>query len=199
MPNCSHDEQDAIMRAKRELILYARRLGHHHLVMGHGGNMSARIGNAIIITKHGVHIESLSEEDLVIIPLSGGGDMEYLASVELPVHRAIYLKTSSRAIIHTHSPYVAALAQVVRRYFKPVDEESRRAIPLVPVVEAPPGTMELAKRVSRRAEEGFKVILVKGHGVFVHGDSIREAYTLACLIEHAARTWLLSIHGGFHL
>ena len=47
-------------------------------------------------------LSELKDEDIIEVALEGDSNKE--ASMELPVHRAIYQKTKALAIVHAHPP-----------------------------------------------------------------------------------------------
>jgi len=51
--------------------------------------------------------------------------------------------------------------------------------------------VELARNVAA-ALSRVKVVVARGHGTFAVGDTLREAYLLTSLAEHASRVILLS-------
>ncbi|RLF17360.1 MAG: hypothetical protein DRJ66_00940 [Thermoprotei archaeon] len=174
-----------------QMIHYGKLLSKHDLVMGHGGNLSARLNDYIIITKHGCFIEELSEADFVIVPVKSTSSYDKVASVELPLHRAIYQETNSNSVFHTHSPFIAVISHIVERFFRPIDVESKLVLKEIPIIKAPPGTTELARAVVELMKKGYLAVIAKEHGIFIRGENVRDAYKLACLAEHAARTWYL--------
>src|SRR5574342_262719 len=80
------------------------------LTSSHGGNMSVRVGDRIIIKRRGAQLGRLKPEDFVQTHLHKKDSGIVRASTELIVHRAIYLKTSALAVIHTHPRTAIALS-----------------------------------------------------------------------------------------
>ena len=74
------------------------------LVSSHSGNLSIRLGERLIITRRGSRLNCLEENDLIETGLNKNDRNTPLASVELPVHRAIYRETAALAIVHAHPP-----------------------------------------------------------------------------------------------
>lgn len=74
------------------------------LISSHGGNMSVRVGDRILITRRGSMMGRLGPGDIVETALDRDDSEVALASTEIIVHRAIYAATNGLAIVHTHSP-----------------------------------------------------------------------------------------------
>ena len=90
------------------MAVFGDKLARYGLVHSQMGNMSARFGKRILISRSGSMLDELTEDALIEIDLSGPGPDEDLASSDSSIHRAIYQKTSAKAVIHAHSPYAVA-------------------------------------------------------------------------------------------
>lgn len=60
------------------------------LTSSHGGNMSVRVGDKIIIKRRGAQFGQLKPTDFVVTSFQGKDSGIMRASTELIVHRAIY-------------------------------------------------------------------------------------------------------------
>ena len=80
------------------------------LVSSHGGNMSVRMGDRVLITHRGSPLGQITAEDIVETGLYDNDSGIMLASSETPVHRTIYLKTAGLAIVHAHPKVAVALS-----------------------------------------------------------------------------------------
>jgi L-fuculose-phosphate aldolase len=80
------------------------------LVSSQSGNLSIRMGDRLIITRRGSNLGDLQEKDLIETGINKNDRSTPLASIELPVHRAIYQHTQARAIVHAHPTHVSALS-----------------------------------------------------------------------------------------
>jgi L-fuculose-phosphate aldolase len=150
------------------------------------GNISVIRGNAIIITKTGSMLDELDQNHLVEVDLEGPCPLDELASTETCVHRAIYQSTSALAVIHTHSPFAVALSLIEENVIEPIESEGLHFMGPMHVVEAGFGSQELATEVSKILGSS-QVCIAKGHGVFARGQSLAEAYTMACMAEHSSK------------
>ncbi len=158
------------------------------LVIAHGGNMSVREGEKILITRHGAVMGELKRGDIVQIGLDGFWKE---ASMEHPTHQSIYKKTSARAIIHSHPPYTILLSTLTDRII-PLDEEARIILGEVPVlkVEKKVSSEEVAEKAPLFLTSS-KIVVVEAHGTFAIGDSLEEAFFNTLLLENASRILIL--------
>src|SRR5207245_6661482 len=73
------------------------------LVNGTEGNLSVYDGRALVITRTGAALGSLTEGDLITVPFEGDGATDSaLASSDLDVHRKTYRSRGHGAIVHAH-------------------------------------------------------------------------------------------------
>lgn len=91
-----------------EFIKIGRLGWEQGLFSTHGGNMSIRLGDKIIITRRGSMLGALTEEDIIETSLYENDTYITVASTEIIVHRAIYKNTSALAIFHSHPPITVA-------------------------------------------------------------------------------------------
>lgn len=150
------------------------------------GNISALLGNKIIITRTGSMLDELDRTQVVEVDLSGPCAQDAVASTETCVHRAVYRRTMAQAVIHTHSPYAVSLSLIEPEQVVPIDSEGVHFLGPVPVVEAGFGTDELAVKVSD-ALQSHNACIARGHGVFAQGQNLIEAYTMAAMAEHSSQ------------
>jgi L-fuculose-phosphate aldolase len=155
------------------------------LTSSHGGNMSVRLGNRIVIKRRGAQLGRLKPEDLVVTRLDGKDSGITRASTELIVHRTTYLQTSALAIIHCH-PRTAIVLSLSRDEIIPVDNEGSYLLHKIPVVAAEyaSGSQEVADLVAATLR-AYKVMLVRGHGAFAIGQTLEEAFHWVSCLEEA--------------
>lgn len=156
------------------------------LTSSHGGNMSVRVGDRIIIKRRGAQLGRLKPEDFVQTHLYKKDSGIVRASTELIVHRAIYLKTSALAVIHTH-PRTAIALSLSRDNIIPIDNEGSYLLHKIPVVsvEYASGSPEMAETVAD-ALQGYKVIMLRGHGCFAVGQTLEEAFHWVSTLEEVS-------------
>jgi L-fuculose-phosphate aldolase len=162
------------------------------VVSSHGGNMSVRMGDRILITRRGSMIGQLEERDLIETDLDENDSNVALASTEIGVHRAIYQSTSALAIIHTHPPNRIAQS-LVKDEIVPIDSEGSYLLHKVPVVhtELTAGSKEVAELLPKWLAE-YDLVMLRGHGPFAIGHLLEEAYQLTSVFEMTCKIMTLT-------
>jgi L-fuculose-phosphate aldolase len=154
------------------------------LVSSHGGNLSMRFGDRVVIKRRGAMLGRLKEGDLIETGLEKADSGVMLASTELVVHRAIYRATPALAIAHAH-PRTAIALSLSRDEIVPIDNEGSYLLHKVPVVAAEfaSGSAELVERLPA-ALQAYKIVMLRGHGCFSIGQTLDEAFQwVSCLEE----------------
>ena len=161
------------------------------LVSSHGGNLSIRLGDRIIITRRNSMLNCLQESDLIETGLSKNSRSTPLASVELLVHRAIYRETQALAIVHAHSPHAVALS-MTETEIAPTCADDLTVLGMVPVVgwnmEVKPGGLV---NVITQALSEHRIVMVRGHGSFAIGQLLEEAYNYTTALEASCQVLCL--------
>jgi L-fuculose-phosphate aldolase len=173
----------------RETIRLFRDIGRDiylgGLTTSHGGNMSVRAGDSIIITRRGSMLGRLGDDDLVettIEPCTA----DERCSREIVVHRAIYEATDARAIVHAHPPHTVARS-FAHDAIVPADSEGLYALSEVPVVEAVTTIASAeAAAVLARALTAAPVAVLRTHGPFATGTTLEEAFMHVSVLEASA-------------
>ena len=172
--------------AWQEIARFGRKVVSSGLTSSRFGNISILEDERIFITATGSMLDELDSSTVVEVTLDHPCEMDKVASIETCVHRAIYLSTSKTAIIHTHSPYAVALSMREVEAVEPIDSEGILLLGEMPIIEGQLGTDMLARAASL-ALQSHLACIVRGHGVFAAGGSLREAYTTACMAEHSSQ------------
>ena len=152
-----------------------RALADSGLISGASGNLSIRVKERLIITRHGSVLSALTSTDLIETGIYADDCSTPMASWELPVHRAIYIGTPARAVVHAHPPSAVTLSLVEKKLELP----SKVAIVgtnagIVPGVLADEIACELKKH---------PLVMVKGHGSFAIGKTLEEACAITIKFE----------------
>ena len=176
------DEQ--ILRQFQEI---GRDLYVADLVSSHGGNISIRLGDRLIIKRRGAMLGRLKEDDLIETGLEKTDSGVMLASTELIVHRAIYLATRALAVVHAH-PRTAIALSLSREEIVPIDNEASYLLHKVPVVAAEfaSGSPELVEKVPAALQQ-YKIVMLRGHGCFSVGQTLDEAFQWVSCLEEACQ------------
>ena len=159
-----------------------RELSNRGLVSSHSGNLSVRLGDNLLITRRGSQLGCLEENDLIETGITRNNRATPLASSELAVHRAIYQQTTAQAIVHAHPPHAIALS-LNEKEIVPTSEW----LPItgrVPVLgwdmDTSPGSLA---DVIAQALKNRRIVMVHGHGSFVVGQLLEEAYSFTTAFE----------------
>lgn len=157
------------------------------MISSHGGNLSIRLGDRVIIKRRGAQLGRLKQHDLIETGLEKNDSGVALASTELLVHRAIYMNTPALAICHCH-PRTAVAFSFSRDELVPVDNEASYLLKKVPVVteEFASGTPQMASKVAE-ALKNYKIILLRGHGSFATGQTLDEAFHWSSTLEESCQ------------
>ncbi len=174
-----------------------RDLYHLGLITSHAGNISIRSDERVWITRTGSMLGRLEPEDIVETSLSPHESPHPKASMELPVHLAIYRATSAQAILHAHPPTAVALS-LLDEVIVPADSEGGYILGRVPVIAAKNvvASAEVADRASSLLQD-HRAVLVKGHGSFAAGGSLEEALKITTTLEASAKILLLARGAGW--
>jgi L-fuculose-phosphate aldolase len=162
----------------------------HQMVSSHGGNISIRVGDRVIIKRRGAQLARLKKHDLIETGLEKNDSGVALASTELLAHRMIYLNTPALSIVHCH-PRTAIAFSLSRDEIVPIDNEAAYLLKKIPVVteEFASGTPEMANKVSA-ALQNYKIIMLRGHGSFATGQTLEEAFLWTSILEEACQIML---------
>ena len=210
---------------RADIVARCRELDAAGLNRGASGNVSARLGDAMLITPSAVPAAHLEPAMIARMPLAGGGDMAggddragggdmagggdadctwdgpMKPSSEWRFHRDLLrARPDLGAIVHTHAPYATILAI------------ARRPIPAVhymiaafggPDIRcagyATYGTAELSAAVVA-AMQGRNGCLMANHGMLVAGPNLTRATWLAHELEALAHQhYHALLIGGGHL
>jgi len=177
----------------KDIIFYGRVLYEMGLVSSHGGNISVRMDDKLIITKTGRMSGFLKEEDLIELPIFEKTDKDKEASIELIVHREIYKKNPQiNAILHAHPIYATTLGYFLEEFI-PIDIEGELFLKKVAVVNVskPSASEELAKSLADVFNKGYNTAIVRNHGSFSVGKNLNEALKYTSALENSAKIYYL--------
>lgn len=166
------------------------------LVSSHGGNMSMRLGDRLVITRRGLQLGQITAEDIVETGLYEDDSNIMLASSETPVHRAIYLNTAALAVVHAHTKAAIALS-LLEDEIVPIDNEGSYLLHKVPVVSSELASGSSIADLVATSLKQYKIIMVRGHGCFATGQLLEEAYQwVSCLEESSQILYYCRTLGG---
>lgn len=160
------------------------------LVVGTGGNLSARVGadGDVYITPTGYRLDELQPAGLAIIGADGraaAGTPK--ASSESPMHLAAYrARPDVHAVIHLHPPFATLLHAIGREIRLITLDHAYYVREIATVGYHHSGTDELADAVADQLANA-DVVLIKHHGCLVVGKSLDRAYLGVLNLEEAAK------------
>ena len=182
-------------RALRRAIVDAcREMNASGLNQGTSGNVSARLGERLLITPSGVPYAEMAPEMIAAMPLEGEhgawqGPLK--PSSEWRFHLdLVRARPELGAIVHAHAPYATALA--IARKPIPAVHYMIAAFggPEIRVSDyATFGTEALSKAVVK-AMEGRNGCLMANHGMLAAGPTLARAMWLAHELETLARQYV---------
>jgi len=157
------------------------------LISSHGGNLSVRFGDRVIIKRRGAMLGRLKPHDLIETGLLKNDSGVALASTELIVHRAIYRATPALAVAHAH-PRTAVAFSLSRDEIIPIDNEGSYLLKKIPVVavEMASGSPQMARAIAEALQE-YKVVMLRGHGSFATGQTLDEAFQWTSALEECCQ------------
>ncbi|MCX7383533.1 MAG: class II aldolase/adducin family protein [Alphaproteobacteria bacterium] len=167
------------------------------LNVGSSGNVSARLGEGMLITPTGVRGDTVDEADLVRMDFAGAHRGRIAPSSEWQMHAEIY-RADPRAevIVHTHADCCTALGALGRNlpaFHYDIAQFGGDDVRLAPYALF--GTAELAGHAVA-ALEGRTACLLANHGMLCHGRDAASALLAAVRLETMARQYLLALAVG---
>jgi L-fuculose-phosphate aldolase len=184
---------------RRAIIEACREMNTLGINQGTSGNISARFGDAMLITPTGVPYDELDPGDLARMPIEGRGasDGPLEASSEWRFHLDIMKsRPEVGAVVHAHSPYATAFAICNREIpacHYMIAAAGGPSIRVAPY--ATYGTAELSRH-ALAALEGRTCCLLANHGLIATGATLKRAMWLAVELETLARQYHLALAIG---
>ena len=186
-------------KTKQDILYWSKRLYQKGLMPSVSGNVSVKKDDKILISRSGVCAADMTEDDLVLLDLSGNC-LEHgkKPSSEKLLHVCIYeIRSDIKAIVHSHCPYITAFAAAhkeIDKHFLPDFTYSYDKIPLAPYYL--PSTIELAQNTADYFEK-YNCVLMANHGVVVGADTIQNCfYQLESLKNHIETYFMSEMLGG---
>jgi ribulose-5-phosphate 4-epimerase/fuculose-1-phosphate aldolase len=184
---------------RRRIVELCRSLHDRGYAHGSAGNVSARIGDRVLVSPTNSCLGRLDPARLSEVTPAGqhvGGDEP---SKEAPLHLGIYAeRPDAGAVVHLHSTYATVLSCLADTdpddAMAPVTPYLMMRVGRVPMVPYhPPGSDALAAAV--RAKAGaHRAVLMANHGFVVAGKTFEDAVFNAEELEENARLLVLT-HG----
>ncbi|MFF5186095.1 class II aldolase/adducin family protein [Streptomyces sp. NPDC000345] len=177
-------------RAWEALVATARRTVTDGLVVGTSGNVSARVGDIVLVTPSGVPYDRLTPGDITGVDLTGRQVLGTLTPTsELPMHLAVHRRTDARAVVHTHAVHATAVSTLVTELPSVHYMTGALGGPVRVAPYATYGTEELAEN-TLRALDGRTGCLLQNHGTLTYGTTLDQALDRTAQLEWMCRLWL---------
>lgn len=171
-----------------ELCAIAHRFAARGWCLGGGGNFSARRdAESVLITISGVDKARLTSSDLTVCDLFGASrDPALRPSAEAPLHAAVYRHDESiGAVLHTHSLEATLMSRALNHNLRIQGFEMQKSLQgvtthetpvILPVLDNDQDMDVLSGRVIERlSPETTPGVLIRGHGLYAWGRSVRDA------------------------
>jgi len=164
------------------------------LVVGSGGNLSARIPGTdeCWVTAAGNWLERLDRSSFTRVRVDDGAVLsaaqDPAPTSELALHLAMYRRRSdARAVVHLHPQMVLLLDAVGEAVRLVTTDHAFYLRRVVTTPFRPPGTWELAELAAAAVADGTNCVVLAQHGCSVVADSVELAHKRALYLEEAAR------------
>jgi L-fuculose-phosphate aldolase len=177
---------------RQEIVRIGRLLYERGLIVAGEGNISARLGDELIITTPSGGCKGmLDPEDLVIVGLDGQIQGDRRPSSELQMHLAVYRQRADvQAVVHAHPPIAVACTLAGVRLDDCLLPE--QLLTLGPVPTAPfalAGTHEMHEAIAPLLPQ-HNALLLTHHGALTIGETLMRAYMRMEQVEQIAKIML---------
>ena len=194
-------EPDASERIKSELARYSARLVSRGLVVGPGGNTSARDGETMWISPSGFALDDIGADDWVAMDIASGKTLQAAPrpSSEFAMHLAIYrARPDVSAIVHTHPPTTIGVISAGLDRIPFMFPDQVAVVGDMPFIDyVVPCSQELADAVvAAMGDPAVSALLMQNHGLITVGHNLKEAYYRTEVVEDAARIFWIAATVG---
>lgn len=167
-------------------------------VSGTGGGISIRENDRVYVAPSGVQKERISSDQIFTLDTQRKIIEEPGAPLKLsacaPIFFEIYDRTGAGAVIHNHSIPAARITHSFEQQFKITGIEMQKGLPgfdvfdllHVPIIENVSHEKDLADAVGKtiEANRDIPAVLVRGHGIYVWGNTWEKAKTHAECLDY---------------
>ena len=173
---------------RESLVFWGRKVIEKKLVVGAGGNISARYKDIMLISPSGLGFDELEPRDYVAVNLETGKTVsEGRPSSEVVMHWFCYLERSDvNAVVHTHPPLTIGVIAGGGRIGPMFPDFVAYLGSLAYIDYITPCTTNLAQAVQNQIKDKNGVLML-GHGALTVGQNLKEAFQRTELIEESAR------------
>lgn len=186
------------METRNELCKYARKIVDNGLVVGPGGNISARAGDKMYLSPSGFALEEIAPEQWIEVDIPTGEitDIGLRPSSEVLMHLYGYrVNPNIGAMVHTHPSNCIAFTLIEQEL--PIMFPDQAALvgrtAYIPYII--PTTDLLANAVAEKVNAASSILL-GNHGLVTTGRNLREAYYRTQVVEESAKIYLSARAAG---
>ncbi|GKS09201.1 class II aldolase/adducin family protein [Paenibacillus chitinolyticus] len=181
-------------KIREELTKYAAKSVAKGLVVGPGGNISARSGEFMYLSPSGFALEDIEPHQWVPVHIPTGeiGNTDFRPSSEVLMHLFCYRANPLlQAIVHTHPAYCIALTLVDDELPMLFPDQAALVGDVAFIPYVVPTTDKLAHLVAEKADR-YSSMLLKNHGLVTTGKNLREAYYRTEVMEESAKIYMIA-------
>jgi L-fuculose-phosphate aldolase len=176
-----------------DVVNLCRELTTSGLVVGTSGNVSARVGDLVVVSPSGVDYAELTASGVGVHRLDGTPvEAELRPTSELPLHLGIYAATGATAIVHTHSVAATALSTVADELPAIHYQVAMFGGPLAVAPYATYGSDELARNVVTALRDRT-ACLMASHGAVTTGPDLTSALLGSRYLEWLCEVYLRAL------
>jgi len=181
---------------RQQVADVCKALSRRGLVVGTAGNVSARVGDHVVISPSGVDYEAMTAQDVGVHDLDGNPvEARLQPSSELALHLAVYHSGDHTAVVHTHAPASTALSTVVTEvpashYYTALFGGGIRVAPYATF-----GTDDLAVNVAEALKDRTAA-LMGNHGAVVVGRDLVKVLDRVPYLEYVCDVHLRAMASG---
>ena len=171
------------------LVALGRRVVAAGLVVASGGNLAARLPDAVrvLVTPRGWALDDLDPTVFATVDIDGRQiSGAYAPTTELALHLAAFRARSDAAVcLHLHPPIATLLHALVRPIWRITTDHAYylRRLAVVPFLQ--PGSDQLAQAVTTELASA-DIVLLRHHGCLIVADSFDVGFSRAANLEAAA-------------
>lgn len=183
-----------------ELALAGQRAVSAGLVIGSGGNLSARdpATDHIVVTASGTWLDALEPDGFSIVTLDGAVlDGNPHPTSELPLHLATYrARPDVNAVVHLHPQYCVLLDAMGHAVRLITTDHAYYVRSVASVPWMPSGSQQLADAAAEALRDGINCSVLGHHGCVAVAADVGTAYKRAANLEEASRLTILALQMG---
>ena len=185
----------------QQLITVGRKAVAAGLVIGSGGNLSARRpgSDECVVTASGTWLDDLTTEDFSVVGVADGVVRQGhpRPSSEVQLHLATYrVRPDVNAVVHLH-PQACVLLDALGHPIRLLTIDHAyyvREVRSTPFIQS--GTPALAEAGAQAAADGCNCVILGHHGCSALGETVEMAHKRAANLEEAARATLTMLQLG---